>query len=188
MKDKMMRAMTKLACCPGKCDPQNPDEICTICPHMGELSCEEHLRESALELLREYKLQKAREPQVESSNKNSLKMRVTQVMHEIGVPANLKGHAYLRHAIMLSVEDPHVLDSITKELYPKVAQFFETTPSRVERVLRHAIEVAWDRGDLATLERWFGATISQLRGKPTNSEFISLIADKLRMELEKEVQ
>lgn len=184
MKDKMMSAMIKLACCPGKCDPQKPDEICRICPHMGALNCEEHMRESALKLLREYELQKAQTPQVKPSSKNSLKIRVTQVLHEIGVPAHIRGYEYLRQAIMLSVEDPHLLTSIVKDLYPQVAQTFSTIPSRVERNIRHAIEVAWDRGDLATLEHWFGATISQLKGKPTNSEFIALIADKLRMEVQ----
>ena len=184
MKDKMTSAMIKLACCPGKCDPQTPAEICMICPHMGALNCGEHLRESALKLLQEYELQKAQKPQVVCSKENSLKMRVTQVMHEIGVPAHIKGYEYLRQSIMLSVEDPHMLDAITKVLYPQVAKTFQTTPSRVERAIRHAIELAWGRGDLATLERWFGATISQLKGKPTNSEFIALIADKLRLEVQ----
>lgn len=184
MKDKMMSAMIKLACCPGNCDPQNPDEICRICQYKGASNCEEQMREDALKLLREYELQRVQTPQGAAPNKNALKMRVTQVIHEIGVPAHIKGYAYLRHAIMLAVENPHMLEVITKELYPQVAQVFNTMPSRVERAIRHAIEVAWDRGDLATLEHWFGATISQLKGKPTNSEFIALIADKLRMEVQ----
>lgn len=151
---------------------------------MGALNCEEHMRDSALQLLREYELQKAQKPQSEPPSKNSLKIRITQVLHEIGVPAHIKGYTYLRQSIMLAVENPPMLDAITKVLYPQVAETFQTTPSRVERAIRHAIEVAWDRGDLATLERWFGATISQLKGKPTNSEFIALITDKLRMEVQ----
>ena len=109
---------------------------------------------------------------------------VTNVIHEIGVPAHIKGYQYVRYAIILAVENMDVINSITKTLYPKVAQQFGTTPSRVERAIRHAIEVAWDRGDLETLQHYFGYTVSNTKGKPTNSEFIALIADKLRLELQ----
>lgn len=108
---------------------------------------------------------------------------VTGVIHEIGVPAHIKGYQYLREAIILAVEDMDVINAITKVLYPQVAKTFQTTPSRVERAIRHAIEVAWDRGDLDTLQRFFGYTVSNTKGKPTNSEFIALIADKLQLQL-----
>ena len=108
---------------------------------------------------------------------------VTNIIHEIGVPAHIKGYQYLREAIILAVQDMDVINAITKVLYPEVAKTFGTTPSRVERAIRHAIEVAWDRGDLDTLQRFFGYTVSNTKGKPTNSEFIALIADKLQLQL-----
>lgn len=108
---------------------------------------------------------------------------VTSVIHEIGVPAHIKGYQYLREAIMIAVNDMDVINAITKVLYPQVAKTFSTTPSRVERAIRHAIEVAWDRGDLETLQRFFGYTVSNTKGKPTNSEFIALIADKLQLQI-----
>ena len=106
---------------------------------------------------------------------------VTNVIHEIGVPAHIKGYQYLREAIIIAVGDMEVINAITKVLYPQVAKTFSTTPSRVERAIRHAIEVAWDRGDLDTLQRFFGYTVSNTKGKPTNSEFIAMIADNLRL-------
>lgn len=108
---------------------------------------------------------------------------VTSMIHEIGVPAHIKGYQYLREAIIIAVKDMEVINAITKVLYPQVAKTFATTPSRVERAIRHAIEVAWDRGDLETLQRFFGYTVSNTKGKPTNSEFIALIADKLQLQL-----
>ena len=108
---------------------------------------------------------------------------VTNVIHEIGVPAHIKGYQYLREAIIIAVGDMEVINAITKVLYPQVAKTFATTPSRVERAIRHAIEVAWDRGDLDTLQRFFGYTVSNTKGKPTNSEFIALIADRLQLQL-----
>lgn len=108
---------------------------------------------------------------------------VTNIIHEIGVPAHIKGYQYLREAIIIAVGDMEVINAITKVLYPQVAKAFQTTPSRVERAIRHAIEVAWDRGDLDTLQRFFGYTVSNTKGKPTNSEFIALIADKLQLQL-----
>ncbi len=114
---------------------------------------------------------------------NAVETLVTNVIHEIGVPAHIKGYQYLRYAIIVAVEDMDVINSITKTLYPKVAEAFATTPSRVERAIRHAIEVAWDRGDLETLQKYFGYTVSNTKGKPTNSEFIALIADKLQLQM-----
>ena len=116
-------------------------------------------------------------------DKNSIENMVTGIIHEIGVPAHIKGYQYLREAIIIAVNDMDVINAITKVLYPQVAKTFQTTPSRVERAIRHAIEVAWDRGDLDTLQRFFGYTVSNTKGKPTNSEFIALIADKLQLQL-----
>ena len=113
----------------------------------------------------------------------SIEALVTGIIHEIGVPAHIKGYQYLREAIIIAVNDMDVINAITKVLYPQVAKTFQTTPSRVERAIRHAIEVAWDRGDLDTLQRFFGYTVSNTKGKPTNSEFIALIADRLQLQL-----
>ena len=117
------------------------------------------------------------------TDKNSIESMVTGIIHEIGVPAHIKGYQYLREAIIIAVNDMDVINAITKVLYPQVAKTFQTTPSRVERAIRHAIEVAWDRGDLDTLQRFFGYTVSNTKGKPTNSEFIALIADRLQLQL-----
>ena len=116
----------------------------------------------------------------------SIEALVTGIIYEIGVPAHIKGYQYLREAIIIAVGDMDVINAITKVLYPQVAKTFQTTPSRVERAIRHAIEVAWDRGDLDTLQRFFGYTVSNTKGKPTNSEFIALIADKLQLQLKGE--
>ena len=113
----------------------------------------------------------------------NIESMVTNIIHEIGVPAHIKGYQYLREAIIIAVNDMDVINAITKVLYPQVAKTFQTTPRRVERAIRHAIEVAWDRGDLDTLQRFFGYTVSNTKGKPTNSEFIALIADKLQLQL-----
>ena len=120
---------------------------------------------------------------VRRNDKASIESLVTSIIHEIGVPAHIKGYQYLREAIIIAVNDMDVINAITKVLYPQVAKTFQTTPSRVERAIRHAIEVAWDRGDLDTLQRFFGYTVSNTKVKPTNSEFIALIADKLQLQL-----
>lgn len=124
-----------------------------------------------------------RYPAPRRADKTSIESMVTGIIHEIGVPAHIKGYQYLREAIIIAVNDMDVINAITKVLYPQVAKTFQTTPSRVERAIRHAIEVAWDRGDLDVLQRIFGYTISNSKGKPTNSEFIALIADKLQLQL-----
>ena len=117
-----------------------------------------------------------------SHPEQSLESVVTSIIHEIGVPAHIKGYQYLREAIIIAVEDIEVINAVTKILYPEVAKRFSTTASRVERAIRHAIEVAWDRGDLETLQKYFGYTVSNAKGKPTNSEFIAMIADRLQLE------
>lgn len=110
-------------------------------------------------------------------------MMVTEIIHQLGVPAHIKGYHYLRTSIILSVRDSEMVNAVTKLLYPTVAKQYKTTSSRVERAIRHAIEVAWDRGDIDTLNSYFGYTVNTGRGKPTNSEFIALIADKMRLRL-----
>jgi len=124
-----------------------------------------------------------RQPLPRKAGASNIETMVTNIIHEIGVPAHIKGYQYLREAIIIAVNDMDVINAITKVLYPQVAKTFQTTPSRVERAIRHAIEVAWDRGDLDTLQRFFGYTVSNTKGKPTNSEFIALIADKLQLQL-----
>ena len=120
---------------------------------------------------------------ISETPKDRLKGRVTGMIQSVGVPAHIKGYQYLREAIMMVVNDIDVINQITKSLYPKIAYKFNTTPSRVERAIRHAIEVAWGRGQQEAVESIFGYTISAAKGKPTNSEFIAMIADKLRLEL-----
>lgn len=118
----------------------------------------------------------------EAVSDRSLEADITEIIHDIGIPAHIKGYQYLRDSIMLSVKDNDVINSITKILYPTIAKKYQTTSSRVERAIRHAIEVAWNRGNTDTLNGLFGYTISNGKGKPTNSEFIALIADKIRLE------
>ena len=122
----------------------------------------------------------------EGPRKVSMESRVTAIIHEVGVPAHIKGYQYLREAICIAVDDMDVINAVTKVLYPAVAKKFGTTSSRVERAIRHAIEVAWDRGDLETLQKYFGYTVSNAKGKPTNSEFIAMISDRLVLEQNRE--
>ncbi len=112
-----------------------------------------------------------------------LEVMVTDIIHQIGVPAHIKGYQYLRNAIIMSIEDEEMINAVKKRLYPSIAKRYKTTSSRVERAIRHAIEVAWDRGDVETLNSYFGYTIHNLRGKPTNSEFVAMISDKVRLTL-----
>ena len=118
----------------------------------------------------------------EETDSRELERQVTAIIHEIGVPAHIKGYQYLREAIGLAVADMDIINAVTKVLYPTVAKKFNTTSSRVERAIRHAIEVAWDRGDLETLQKYFGYTVSNAKGKPTNSEFIAMIADRISLD------
>ena len=134
--------------------------------------------DSLLDLMR----QAAAPEQEEEPFAPALEGMVTAIIHEIGVPAHIKGYQYLREAIMIAVNDMDVINAVTKVLYPEVAKRFCTTPSRVERAIRHAIEVAWDRGDIETLQKYFGYTVNSAKGKPTNSEFIAMIADRLQLQ------
>ena len=133
--------------------------------------------------IREVKTQYIDIPEEDQRSEEGLEALVTNMIHEVGVPAHIKGYQYLREAIMMVINDIDIINQITKQLYPEIAQKYHTTPSRVERAIRHAIEVAWGRGEPAVVESIFGYTVSAARGKPTNSEFIAMISDKLRIEL-----
>lgn len=130
-----------------------------------------------------FKKEKAAKEASETVNANKLELMITEILHQIGVPAHIKGYHYLRDAIMMAVNDTEVINSVTKLLYPSVAKKYQTTASRVERAIRHAIEVAWDRGNVDVFDSYFGYTIQNSRGKPTNSEFIAMISDKLRLQI-----
>lgn len=121
-------------------------------------------------------------------NRTNLEARITNVIHQIGIPAHIKGYLYLREAILMVVDDMELLSSITKELYPNIAEVYDTTSSRVERAIRHAIELAWSREEVETIDKLFGHTIYADKGKPTNSEFIAMIADKIRLEAQMEIE
>ena len=176
MRNKILEALIKLTLCPGSPEGSEICSKCTFCstPDGG---CVKKLKEHCMELLAEVE-----QPQ-ENNQQPDLTRRVTEIIHHIGVPAHIKGYNYLREAIILCVKDQTLIEGITKVLYPEISKTFNTTPSRVERAIRHAIEVAWDRGDLDVLQQYFGYTVSIIKGKPTNSEFIALIADKVRLEL-----
>ncbi|MNI78924.1 Stage 0 sporulation protein A [compost metagenome] len=115
-------------------------------------------------------------------SKPSLEVRVTNMIHDVGVPAHIKGYQYIREAILAAVNNEDIINAVTKTLYPNLASKFSTTPSRVERAIRHAIEVAWNRGQMEMHDKIFGYTVNSNKGKPTNSEFIAMIADKIRLE------
>ncbi len=145
-----------------------PYDISSVCEHISAI-----LKNREKNRLNNISLSDPRTPDVET--------QVTKIIHQIGVPAHIKGYQYLRTAILLTIKDSDIINSVTKILYPSVAKKYQTTTSRVERAIRHAIEVAWDRGDVDTLNSYFGYTIQNNRGKPTNSEFIAMIADNLRL-------
>ncbi len=130
-----------------------------------------------------YAMLKSQGDQSYLTSENTLRLKVTQILHQIGVPAHIKGYQYIRSAIIMSIQDKSLINSITKRLYPGVAKAYTTTSSRVERAIRHAIEVAWDRGDVDVLTSYFGYTIHNTKGKPTNSEFIAMIADKISLDI-----
>ena len=149
-----------------------PYDVKSLCEHIGEI-LKNRKRGGEVSVPTPTPTPDDRTPDIET--------QVTKIIHQIGVPAHIKGYQYLRSAILLTVKDSDVINSVTKVLYPSVAKKYATTTSRVERAIRHAIEVAWDRGDVDTLNSYFGYTIQNNRGKPTNSEFIAMIADNLRL-------
>lgn len=173
MKDKMLNTLVRLVLCPGS---EATDEICKVCPYKGLPDCAAQLRRASYATLI---------GSVETPKQN-LEMRITDVLHALGMPAHIKGYSYTRYAISLVVERPQLINYVTTELYPLVAEKFDTTPSRVERAIRHGVEVVWDRGDIETLQNWFGYTVSPTKGKSTNSEFIALLSDRLRLEMKEE--
>ena len=152
-------------------------DFCMLKPYNMESLCA-HIRSLAESRLMP---EGTASPEVEEGKSGDIETQVTRIIHQIGVPAHIKGYQYLRTAILLTVRDSDMINSVTKVLYPSVAKKYQTTTSRVERAIRHAIEVAWDRGDVDTLNSYFGYTIQNNRGKPTNSEFIAMIADNLRL-------
>ena len=151
-------------------------ELCLLKPYNIESLCE-HINS----LVRNREHSGVAVDKNEESRTPDIETQVTKIIHQIGVPAHIKGYQYLRTAILLTINDSDIINSVTKILYPSVAKKYQTTTSRVERAIRHAIEVAWDRGDVDTLNSYFGYTIQNNRGKPTNSEFIAMIADNLRL-------
>ena len=153
-------------------------DLCLLKPYNIESLCE-HI--NSLQRSRNQVGTAAAESTDEKNKAPDIETQVTKIIHQIGVPAHIKGYQYLRTAILLTVNDSDIINSVTKILYPSVAKKYQTTTSRVERAIRHAIEVAWDRGDVDTLNSYFGYTIQNNRGKPTNSEFIAMIADNLRL-------
>ena len=143
----------------------------------------DEMAERILSLCSKKRVESIRSAKPAVTASGSLEMRVTEIIHQIGVPAHIKGYQYLRDAILMAIEDDDIINAVTKRLYPAVAKKHSTTSSRVERAIRHAIEVAWDRGDVDVLNSYFGYTIHNGRGKPTNSEFIAMISDKFRLQL-----
>ena len=160
-----------------------PFDIELLIKRMKELRFYKPVQTNSNFITKEIKSQYIELPEEGAKTQENLEALVTNVIHEVGVPAHIKGYQYLREAIMMVVNDIDVINQITKSLYPQIAGKFNTTPSRVERAIRHAIEVAWGRGQQEAVENIFGYTISASKGKPTNSEFIAMIADKLRLEL-----
>ena len=160
-----------------------PFDIELLIKRIRELKNYRPVQNSNNFIAREQKIKYVDIPANPQNMQENLEALVTNVIHEVGVPAHIKGYQYLREAIIMVVNDIDVITQITKSLYPQIANRFNTTPSRVERAIRHAIEVAWGRGQQEAVESIFGYTISASKGKPTNSEFIAMIADKLRLEL-----
>jgi len=182
--NNVLKAMVKLAMCSGDRASCRYKSICSY-NHCGA-TCAENLRadyEFVLDAIDACLSDMMAGTRHATPVKRTLEQRVTEVIHSLGIPASLVGYKYTRAAIILSVKNANAIDQITSILYPTIAKQFDTTPSRVERAIRHAIEVMWDRGDTEVLTSYFGYTVSGLKGKPTNSEFIALIADNIRLEL-----
>ncbi len=156
-------------------------DLCLLKPYNADSLCA-HVSSLARARIAGAASSRGAEAETTDSRTPDIETQVTKIIHQIGVPAHIKGYQYLRTAILLTVKDSDIINSVTKILYPSVAKKYQTTTSRVERAIRHAIEVAWDRGDVDTLNSYFGYTIQNNRGKPTNSEFIAMIADNLRLQ------
>jgi len=157
------------------------DALFGECLEEGALYCMQKPVEASLIAERIKRAVQRSQDKKHPGSAGDMESQVTKIIHQIGVPAHIKGYQYLRTAILMAVEDAGVINAVTKVLYPTVAKTYKTTSSRVERAIRHAIEVAWDRGDVDVLNGFFGYTVQNSRGKPTNSEFIAMIADSLRL-------
>lgn len=173
--DKMTNLLVHLTMCPG--DYQSTCEICQDCPSCKVQNCKRDLKKKVMQLYRGESL--------DFENTYNLERRIAEVLKDLGVPASLKGFNYLRTAIAVCVADQSILDHITKRLYPELAKHYGTTSPRVERGIRHAVEVAWDRGDVDVLKQYFGNTVSASKGKPTNSEFLACVVTQLSMEVQR---
>lgn len=172
--DKMTNLLVHLAMCPG--DYHLTCEICRDCPVRSEKNCKRNLKKQVMKIYRgEYS---------DCKSTYNLDLRIVEVLKDLGVPTHLKGYDCLRDAIYMCVEDETILESITGRLYPELAKRYGATPTRVERVIRYAIEVAWNHGDWGVFKRYFGNTIPSIRGKSTNREFISCVTKQLRMEVQ----
>lgn len=161
-----------------------PFDLETLMNRIRQLKSNQQIIKNAPPIASSHHIIDSSENQTYELSALALEKEVTNVIHEIGIPAHIKGYQYLREAIIMSINDMDILNSITKQLYPNIAKKYSTTPSRVERAIRHAIEVAWSRGKMDTIDKLFGYTINNGKGKPTNSEFVALIADRLRLELQ----
>lgn len=188
MSDRIMKALALRSLCPGR---QMKCRICDVCPNRcyGPQNCCRQMStgtESALMELFSESVNQTEEVKTPSVNStDDLFDYVTDVLHTLGVPANLKGHDYLREAIIRCINDDKLINHITRKLYPGVAAAFDTTPSRTERAIRHAVEVSWDRCSYDVLTEYFSNTTSRSKGKSTNSEFIALVSDKIRRDIRK---
>lgn len=162
-----------------------PFELDSLAERIREFASQEAIGSSKHESDRVYKTDNsfAKESTKKCYSKDDLEMIVTGIIHEVGVPAHIKGYQFIRSAILMAIENMEVINHITKQLYPDLAKMYKTTPSRVERAIRHSIEVAWTRGSSETMESIFGYTVSCDKGKPTNSEFIAMIADNVRLRM-----
>lgn len=176
--DKITNLLVHLAVCPG--DYQTTCEICQDCPAREQKNCKQNIKRKLM--------QTYRSESVDYESTYNLEHHITEVLKDLGVPSNLSGYDYLLCAIDMCVEDKTILRCVTRCLYPELAKRYGTTPNSVERAIRHAIEVAWVRGDLDVLKQYFGNTISSSKGKPTNSEFLSCVANCLRMEAQQNGQ
>lgn len=180
MKNKLLGVAIQLAFCPGSF---RKNDVCEECMYAKQPGCADAMARSCTKTLQAY-LGEPVQVFEQTAPQATPSVRISEVLHDLGVPAHVLGYHYLRHAILMTVEDMTVINAMTKVLYPSVAKEFNTTGSRVERAIRHAIELCWERADIDVLHKVFGYTVSVNKDKPTNSEFIALVADNLRLERE----
>lgn len=184
MKNKLLGVAVQLAFCPGS---YRKSDVCDECVYANQPGCADAMARSCTRTIQAC-LGEPVQIFEQTASQANLSVRVSEVLHDLGVPAHVLGYHYLRRAILMAVEDMHVIHKMTRGLYPTVAREFNTTGSRVERAIRHAIELCWERADIDILHKVFGYTVSVNKDKPTNSEFIALVADNLRLEREVKVR